>query len=264
MASNEPRFTWSGNLPPDLRTPLTFCAPERLSKVSTRSRLQLESPPPFGVVRGRSRDHNEPPPEFLSHKPVTEEQIVLLIGSGRPGEQDAGVKALYALMAAPVLRFFVHLGVPAEEARDLLQETFVKIFRAAHKFKAGGSAKAWFWQIARNCLNDHLRETARLRKHETAFDDEQWSYVRDTVAAKAQSSVCSVDECVAQGVARFGASMPDRAFALTLQMEGAAIQDIAERIGRTVGATKEYLSQSRKKLQPFIAHCAELLVQETS
>jgi len=161
-----------------------------------------------------------------------------------------------------MLRFFVHLGVPGQEARDLLQETFVKILRAAPKFNPGGSAKAWLWQIARNCLNDHLRETARLRKHETMFDDEQWNTVKDTVPAKA-SSVCSVDECVAQGIARFSAAMPDRAFALTLQMEGASIEDIAHRIGRTVAATKEYLSQSRKKLQPFIAHCTEFLVVET-
>ena len=47
-------------------------------------------------------------------------------------------------------------------------------------------------------------------------------------------------------------------------MEGASVQDIADRIGRTAAATKEYLSQSRKKLQPFIAHCADLLVAETS
>jgi RNA polymerase sigma-70 factor (ECF subfamily) len=195
---------------------------------------------------------------------VTEEQIILLVGCGKPRERDAGVRALYELMGSPMLRFFVHLGVPAEEARDLLQETFVKILRAAYKFKPGGSAKAWLWQIARNCLNDHLRESARLRRHEAMFDDEQWNTVKDTVPAKAPL-ICSVDECVAQGIARFSADMPDRAFALTLQMEGASIQDIADRIGRTAAATKEYLSQSRKKLQPFIAHCTELLVaKETS
>ena len=195
---------------------------------------------------------------------MTEEQIVSLIGCGKPTEQDAGIKALYEQMASPMLRFFVHLGVPQEEARDLLQETFVKIFRAAHRFDASGSAKAWLWQIARNCLNDHLRETTRRRRHEMPFNDEQWDVVRDTVSAKTASPASSVDECVAGGIGRFSHAMPDRAFALTLQMEGASIQDIADRIGRTVAATREYLSQCRKKLQPFIAHCAELLLPETS
>lgn len=194
---------------------------------------------------------------------MTEEQIIALIGSGKAREQDAGVRALYELMGSPMLRFFVHLGVSPEEARDVLQETFVRVLRAAPKFSASGSAKAWLWQIARNCLNDQLRETARLRKHETVFDEQGWNLVKDTVPSTPCSLAISVDECVAQGMARFGEAMPDRAFALTLQIEGNSIQDVADRIGRTVAATKEYLSQCRKKLEPFIAHCAELLQPET-
>jgi DNA-directed RNA polymerase specialized sigma24 family protein len=42
-------------------------------------------------------------------------------------------------------------------------------------------------------------------------------------------------------------------------MEGLSVADIGERIGRTVAATKEYLSQCKKKIQPFIAHCTEHL-----
>jgi DNA-directed RNA polymerase specialized sigma24 family protein len=53
--------------------------------------------------------------------------------------------------------------------------------------------------------------------------------------------------------------MPERAYALTLQMEGASIAEISERLGRSLAAAKEYLSQCRKKVQPFVAHCTELL-----
>ena len=44
-----------------------------------------------------------------------------------------------------------------------------------------------------------------------------------------------------------------------LQMDGLSIEEIGLRIGRTMAATKEYLSQCKKKVQPFIAHCTELL-----
>jgi DNA-directed RNA polymerase specialized sigma24 family protein len=33
---------------------------------------------------------------------------------------------------------------------------------------------------------------------------------------------------------------------------GLSVSEIAERLGRTGAATKEYLSQCRKKMQPFI------------
>jgi DNA-directed RNA polymerase specialized sigma24 family protein len=64
---------------------------------------------------------------------------------------------------------------------------------------------------------------------------------------------------VATGLGAFSNSEPERAYVLTLQMEGLSIQEIGQRIGRTVAATKEYLSQCKKKIQPFIAHCTEHL-----
>ena len=70
----------------------------------------------------------------------------------------------------------------------------------------------------------------------------------------------SADECVAEGLLQFGEQLPDRAHALVLQMEGESIEEIGHRIGRTIAATKEYLSQCKKKLAPFISHCRELLL----
>jgi hypothetical protein len=44
-----------------------------------------------------------------------------------------------------------------------------------------------------------------------------------------------------------------------LQMDGLSVEEIGHRIGRTIAATKEYLSQCKKKIQPYIAHCTDLL-----
>ena len=37
------------------------------------------------------------------------------------------------------------------------------------------------------------------------------------------------------------------------------MREIGDRVGRTYGATREYLSQCRRRLAPFIAHCLPLL-----
>lgn len=70
----------------------------------------------------------------------------------------------------------------------------------------------------------------------------------------------SAQDCVAMGFEDFAAEHPDRARALEMQLDGESIVSIANRIGRTEAAAKEYLSQCKKKLAPFIAHCTELLV----
>jgi len=155
--------------------------------------------------------------------------------------------------------FFVYRGVSGDEAKDILQDTFIKIVRGANGFTGEGTAKAWLWQIARNCLTDHMRKKASLGEHESVFDDEKWHRLEETVAAPTpRTRGTSVDECVSAGLAAFGDQMPERAYVLTLQMEGMSVEDIGRQIGRTVAATKEYLSQCRKKIQPFIAHCTEL------
>jgi len=192
---------------------------------------------------------------------MTEEDIIVMIRAGGKS-MDAGVKALYQTTAQAMLRFFVYQGASGQDAEDIFQDTVVKILRSAHSFGGSGSAKAWMWQVARNCLIDHQRKLGNLGKHETAVNDDTWTRLVETTAAPAEpagASGQSVDDCVATGLNTFSNREPERAYVLTLQMEGLSIQEIGQRIGRTVAATKEYVSQCKKKIQPFIAHCTDYL-----
>lgn len=192
---------------------------------------------------------------------MTEEDIIKLIRAGGKA-MDAGVKALYDTTAQPMLRFFVYRGTSGDEAKDILQETFIKIIRSAGSYSGQGEAKSWIWQIARNCLIDHQRKQGSLANHETAVNDEQWESLAQTTPDPNATSCAvpgSVDECVSAGLDQFNRREPERALVLMLQMDGMSIGDIGLRIGRTIAATKEYLSQCKKKIQPYIAHCTDLL-----
>lgn len=90
-------------------------------------------------------------------------------------------------------------------------------------------------------------------------DDEQWSIIEETVAAPTCSvGGQSVAECVAAGFEAFAGLEPERAHALGMQIDGQSITFIADCLGRTLAATKEYLSQCRKKIKPFLEHCRDL------
>jgi RNA polymerase sigma factor (sigma-70 family) len=190
---------------------------------------------------------------------MNDEQMLHLIAQGGR-TRDAAVKTLFQGKAQHMLRFFVHLGVSADEAKDVLQETFVKIVLRANTYNGGGAATSWIWQVARNCLMDHLRKKSRIGEEEVAVDLDDWQLIEETTPAATDAiAPHSVDECVSRGLQAFALEMPERAYALTLQMEGASIAEISERLGRSLAAAKEYLSQCRKKVQPFVAHCTELL-----
>lgn len=170
--------------------------------------------------------------------------------------REQGVRIFYGRYAAAMMRFFIYRGLNADEAQDVFQETLIRIIRHTHQYQNTGQENAWFWQIARNCLTDFLRKKLRTQSVETIVDALEDLPV---AAADCDTTDRSVEGCVDAGLDRFRQKEPDRVYALSLQMNGLSINEISTRIGRTLGATKEYLSQCRKKAHPYIAHCYELL-----
>jgi ABC-type uncharacterized transport system YnjBCD substrate-binding protein len=64
--------------------------------------------------------------------------------------------------------------------------------------------------------------------------------------------------CVEEKMKLFKEDMPDQHYAIKLQMEDVSIKDISIRIGRSYAATKEFLSQSKKKLKSYFEECKEM------
>jgi DNA-directed RNA polymerase specialized sigma24 family protein len=72
-----------------------------------------------------------------------------------------------------MLRFFVYSGVSGDEAKDILQETLVKLVRHADSYNGDGAARSSIWQIARNCSPIINVRAGRSSEHVVVVDDEQ-------------------------------------------------------------------------------------------
>lgn len=186
---------------------------------------------------------------------VTDEEILRFIPKGGAVAETA-LKTLYGRYAQHMLKFFVYQGINGEEARDVFQETVIKIVRGANSYGGTGTARAWIWQIARNCMMDALR---RRQGQEVAANEDEWQKISETAAEPCGRSDLEVQDCVNRGLGVFADHAPERALVLTLFMEGLSIEEIGLRIGRTTSATKEFLSQCRKKIRDYVSHCTELL-----
>ncbi len=171
------------------------------------------------------------------------------------------VADLYRRFAPRFRRYYRSQRLGDAEAEDLVQDVFVKIVRACGDFRGEARADTWLWAIARNSLISRLRG----RLPDMPVDDldlDQLCAANSALqtAAPGAAEAGDVDDCVQRGIGRFGADFPDRARAIGfLVIEEWPVEDIARALGRTPGATREFLSQCRKKLRPYLEECFELL-----
>ncbi len=94
-----------------------------------------------------------------------------LIKKSQAGDTRAFAE-LYDLFSEKIFRY-IKLKVQSQQpAEDILQETFIKTWRALPKFKVeGGNFSAWLYKIAGNAVNDYFRklyrapETLELNEH---------------------------------------------------------------------------------------------------
>lgn len=71
--------------------------------------------------------------------------------------------ALYQLYAATMLGVCYRYTKNKEDAEDILQEGFIKVFRNIHQFKREGPFEAWLRRIMVNTAISYLRKHSRYR-----------------------------------------------------------------------------------------------------
>lgn len=88
-----------------------------------------------------------------------------LIRAAQQGDQDA-FASLVQTYDQSVLRIAVNLLRSPEEAKDVYQEAFLRVYRNLHSFRFDCSFPTWLYRIVTNICLDHLRRR-KVRKEES-------------------------------------------------------------------------------------------------
>ena len=187
---------------------------------------------------------------------------IALIVEGLKGDGLARRKAVEQLYDQKVGKLFGFLarGTSQSEVEDLAHEVLIRIIQGGPTFEGGPRQfMGWFWTVARNVRTDFFRKTGRREFVE--FEDDVAMPPSDRADAKNPELVVRENLfrlCVEQAYEIFGKTFPDRAQTLSWQVSDQLdINEIARILGRTEGATREYLSQCRKKLGTFLDRCRQ-------
>ena len=133
-----------------------------------------------------------------------------------------------------------HLG-NASDAEDAVQETFLKIHRAATTFTGEASFSTWAYRILVNTCYDALRRRKR-RVEETNLDDAVETAVR---------TASNVDDTKRIALRRMLDELPEqrRAVFTLFEIEGLSHAEIAAILGISEGNSKWILFATKKELQ---------------
>jgi len=62
-----------------------------------------------------------------------------------------------------LLNYAIRTTGNADDAKDLLQDTYLKAFRFIDKYEKGTNAKAWLFRIMKNSFINDYRKSSRLQ-----------------------------------------------------------------------------------------------------
>ena len=179
-------------------------------------------------------------------------------------KRDIGVSALYRAHCNELKRFlkYKYFKVNAEDIDDIVQKTFIKIVQNCESYRGESSPWTWMCSIASNCCIDHFRT---INAHPTEnLNDAEWSVLEKgsaelQVTNNVSFSADNLEDCFSKGFREFAEKEPDRAYALSLVVNEFDMINISNFLNRSQGATREYLSQCRKKIKEFLEPCREYL-----
>lgn len=141
------------------------------------------------------------------------------------------------------------------EAEDLVQETYIKAFRARHQFERGTNLKAWLFRILTNTfINQFRRSKARPQAAEIDDIDESSLYRHMTGASAASQSAepetVVLDRVVDSQVTDALEALPEKfRTVVLLDAEGFSYREMADMLQVPIGTVMSRLHRGRKFLQ---------------
>lgn len=163
---------------------------------------------------------------------------------------DAALDRLMTRWQVPLRSFLYRRLLSEQDALDLAQETFVRIYRHRDRFRTGARFSTWMFQIALNLARDHARRHARRPTDALAHAPEPAADGDPSASAEEAEAAAAVRDAIA-------ALPPElREAVLLFEYEDKSQAEIAEIVRASPKAVESRLHRARgllrKRLQRWL------------
>ncbi len=166
---------------------------------------------------------------------------VQLIAACRRGEARA-MEMLYHQFKRRVFGM-AHRIVGANDAEEVSQEVFVRVFRGLANFRGDSALSTWVYRLTVNCALSHL---ARRGRRQEVGDE--------TIAEVAAAPAISRDPALAARIERALLELPPgyRAILVLHDVEGLSHEECAAILECRVGTCKSQLHKARARMRDLL------------
>jgi len=138
----------------------------------------------------------------------------------------------------------------SEEAHDLAQDVFLKIYKNLNRYTPEFKFSTWVMRITGN----HIIDMHRRKKYETVSYEEYTEGGAEIAgAASPETEVIKRDQ--AERIGKIVSGLPDmyRIPVVMYHLEGLSYQEIAEKVGEPLSKIKNRIFRGRKMLKALLA-----------
>jgi RNA polymerase sigma-70 factor, ECF subfamily len=184
----------------------------------------------------------------------------VLLELGEAGED--GDRLVFCKYQRRVQRFFERRGISPDEARDLTQDTFLRVFRGKARLDNRAQLEAWLFEIARNVRANALRSKAALKRAATMISLDEPHADGDPKEAANPVFVAGEQDALTSAITREQLGILQGALAeLPEQMrqcvrfrlkDDLKYKEIAEVMKISIETVKSHLHHAKKRLHPLL------------
>ena len=187
-------------------------------------------------------------------------QIDSLIRAAQRGDQDA-FEQLVRAHDQSVLRLAMNLLRSPDDARDVYQEAFLRVYRNLDSFRFDCSFHTWLYRIVTNICLDQLRKR-KVRKEESAVVetsggpvDRMETFEEEAAHANPERTLWNRELKQRIETALQDLTPRERMVFELRHYQGMRLRNIGETLGTTEEAAKNCLFRATQKMRAVLGDC---------
>jgi RNA polymerase sigma-70 factor (ECF subfamily) len=183
-------------------------------------------------------------PQSAPWAEATDRDVLMAVRDGN----ESALDELIGRKTKPLLQLCQRILGDMEEARDVVQVTFFKVWENRHKFDEKWSPNTWIYRIASNLAIDHLRS----RKSREKGSEPVRQHLRQVLGPWAESDLSRLHQGEVANIFRelsAGLSEKQRMTFLLREVEGLSSQEVAEALSCRESTVRNHLFNARKYLR---------------